>query len=231
MENYYFGKRRIDKMRILVACEESQAVCKAFREKGHESYSCDLMPCSGGHPEWHIRCDVGYLLEDIEKGQYISFYTCDGKRHFFQQWDMVLAFPPCTDLACSGAAWFEEKRKDGRQQKSIEFFLRFTRLNVKKLAIENPVGIMSTCYKKPSQIIQPYQFGDPFEKRTCLWLKGLPNLKPTKVVSAPPRKVFESGATMPEWYANCWKLSPEERRKQRSKTFPGIALAMSEQWG
>lgn len=218
-------------MKILVACEESQAVCKAFREKGHEAYSCDLLPCSGGRPEWHILCDVGYLLEGIETCSPRLFTTCDGKVHLIREWDMVLAFPPCTDLASSGASWFAEKRRDGRQQKSMEFFLRFTRLSVDKLAIENPVGIMSTHYRRPDQIIQPYYFGDPFEKKTCLWLKGLPALRPTKLVTPPPRKVFASGSTMPEWYAECWKLSPEERRRKRSKTFPGIAKAMADQWG
>ena len=125
-------------MRILVACEESQAVCIAFRERGHEAYSCDVIDCSGGHPEWHIKADALELLKI--------------------KWDMILAFPPCTDLAVSGAAWFEEKRKDGRQQRAIEFFMKFANADCDRIAIENPVGIMSTYWRKPDQIVQPYMF-------------------------------------------------------------------------
>ena len=185
-------------MRVLVACEESQAVCIAFRNKGHEAYSCDIDPCSGGHPEWHIQADVIPLLE--------------------QQWDMIIAFPPCTDLCVSGARWFKQKQLDGRQQASIDFFMRFTDLKCSKVAIENPVGIMSRLYRKPDQIIEPYQFGHPEKKATCLWLKGLPNLKPTKI--------------MEERNQRCWKMPPSnDRSKLRSKTYQGIAEAMAEQWG
>lgn len=218
-------------MKILVACEESQAVCKAFREKGHYAFSCDLLECSGGHPEWHIQSDIGVLLDGIENGRAVMFCSLDGRAHLVKKWDMVIAFPPCTDLAASGARWFEEKRKDGRQQKSIEFFLRFTRLDVPKLVIENPVGIMSTHYRTPDQVINPYQFGDPFEKKTCLWLKGVEKLIPTNIVDIPPRVKFESGKTMPKWYADAWHLPKEERARLRSKTFPGIAAAMADQWG
>ena len=151
-------------MKILVACEESQAVCKAFRARGHEAYSCDVLPSSGGHPEWHLPMNVIPLLS--------------------RQWDMIIAFPPCTHLASSGARWFAEKRADGRQQQGIDFFMRFINLDCLRVAIENPVGIMSTVYRKPDQIIQPWQFGHPESKATCLWLKGLPKLLPTKV--APP---------------------------------------------
>lgn len=145
-------------MRILVACEESQAVTMELRGLGHEAWSCDLLPCSGGHPEWHLQCDVLPILK--------------------LNWDMVIAFPPCTDLAASGARWFDDKRKDGRQQRSIGFFLAFTVLGC-KWAIENPIGIMSSAYRKPDQIIQPWQFGHPESKATCLWLHGLNPLKPT----------------------------------------------------
>lgn len=202
-------------MRVLVACEESQAVTIELRKLGHEAYSCDIIDCSGGHPEWHIKDDVRNVL-----------------RHEFSnpEWDMVIAFPPCTDLAVSGAAWFEQKRKDGRQEKSIQFFKFFTDLKTPYVAIENPVGIMSTYYRKPDQIIQPYQFGEPFEKKTCLWLKNLPSLKPTNIVQPPKRKEFKSGKSMPEWYADLWKLPPAERAKLRSKTFPGIAKAIALQW-
>lgn len=141
-------------MRILVACEESQAVTKELRKLGHEAYSCDIEPCSGGHPEWHIQADA---LEIIKI-----------------KWDMIIAFPPCTHLAVSGARYFAEKKADGRQQKAIDFFMAFVNADSPKIAIENPVGIMSTKYRKPDQYIQPWQFGHGETKKTCLWLKNLP---------------------------------------------------------
>ena len=184
-------------MKVLVACEESQEVCKAFRAKGHEAYSCDLEPCSGGHPEWHIQDDV--------------------LNHILHPWDMVIAFPPCTDLAVSGARWFKEKRASGRQQASIAFFTAFVTLQC-KWAIENPIGIMSKLYRKPDQIIQPWQFGHGETKATCLWLNGLPKLTPTDIVEGREQRI--------------WKMPPSpERSKLRSKTFPGIAKAMADQWG
>ena len=197
-------------MKILVACEESQAVTKRLRVLGHEAYSCDIQECSGGHPEWHIFGDV---VPELEK-----------------HWDMLIAFPPCTDLAVSGAAWFEEKRKDGRQQASIDFFMLFANANCERIAIENPVGIMSSQWRKPDQIIQPYWFGDEAQKTTCLWLKGLPKLEPTKMVGKGEFITHKSGKTKPKWFADAFKLSPSERRKVRSKTFDGIAQAMAEQW-
>jgi site-specific DNA-cytosine methylase len=184
-------------MRILVACEESQAVTKEFRARGHEAYSCDIQPCSGGHPEWHIHGDVIPVLKE--------------------DWDMVIAFPPCTDLAVSGARWFDQKRKDGRQQASIDFFMRFAILEV-PYAIENPIGIMSSEWRKPDQIIQPWQFGHGETKATCLWLNNLPPLEPTEIVEGREQRV--------------WKMAPSpDRAKNRSKTFPGIAKAMANQWG
>lgn len=184
-------------MRILVACEESQAVTRKLRRLGHEAYSCDIEPCSGGHPEWHLQQDVTQLLKI--------------------KWDMVIAFPPCTDLAVSGARYFEQKRKDGRQQKSIEFFMMFANCGCPKTAIENPIGIMSGIYRKPDQIIQPWQFGHGETKRTCLWLKGLPKLKPVDIVPGREQRI--------------WKMPPgKDRAKTRSKTYPGIAKAMAEQW-
>jgi len=198
-------------MRILLACEESQAVTKEFRALGHEAYSCDILPESGGHPEWHIQKDVTEVLKE--------------------HWDMIIAFPPCTHLASSGAAWFEAKRADGRQKAAIEFFMIFANHPCEKIAIENPVGVMSSNYRKPDQIIQPWQFGDAYSKRTCLWLQGLPKLKPTQIVDQGEMVTYESGRTMPKWYADAWKLSSEERSKARSKTFPGIAKAMATQWG
>ena len=183
--------------KVLIACEESQVVTKEMRALGIEAYSCDIEPCSGGHPEWHIQGDVTPLLE--------------------QEWDMIIAFPPCTDLAVSGARWFKKKQADGRQYKSIDFFLQFTHLSC-KWAIENPIGIMSTKFRKPDQIIQPWQFGHGETKATCLWLRNLPLLKPTDIVEGRENRV--------------WRMPPSEHRsKLRSKTYPGIAKAMATQWG
>lgn len=200
-------------MRILVACEESQAVCKELRMRGHDAYSCDLEMCSGGCPQWHICDDVLPLLD----GNCV-FYTCDGAKHFINgKWDMIIAFPPCTDLAVSGARYFAEKRKDGRQQRSIDFFMRFVNADCERIAIENPIGIMSTYYGKPTQIIQPWQFGHGETKATCLWLKNLPCLIPTDIVEGREQRV--------------WRMPPgKDRAKMRSKTFPGIAAAMADQW-
>ena len=205
-------------MKVLVACEESQAVCKEFRKIGHEAYSCDILPCSGGHPEWHLQQDVIPLLKE--------------------KWDMIIAFPPCTYLTVTGNRWFNidrygekaiQRHKDRKE--AIDFFMAFANADCEKIAIENPVGIMSSEWRKPNQIINPWQFGDAFEKKTCLWLRGLPELKPTDIVEIPPRKRFDSGKSMPSWYAEAWNLPKEERAKLRSKTFPGIARAMAEQWG
>lgn len=195
--------------KVLCACEESQAVCLEFRRLGHEAFSCDMIECSGGHPEWHIQGDA---LEVIQQG-----------------WDLVIAFPPCTHLASSGAAWFAEKRADGRQQSAIDFFLRFTDC-APRVAIENPVGVMSTHYRKPDQIINPWQYGHEARKKTCLWLKNLPLLVPTNIVGEGELITYASGCVMPKWYAEAWRLPPAERAKLRSKTFPGIARAMAEQW-
>lgn len=205
-------------MRVLIACEESQRVCTEFRKRGHEAYSCDLLPCGGGHSEWHIQADA---LEIVK-----------------MEWDMVIAFPPCTHLAVSGASWFDEKRKNGQQFMGIGFFLAFTALNhVPRVAIENPIGIMSTQYRKPDQIIHPWQFGDNYEKSTCLWLKGLPLLKP--IISEKPKLEYKewtdkkTGKRKREnaWIMEARSLPPKERAMLRSKTFPGIAKAMAEQWG
>ena len=205
-------------MKVLVACEESQTVCKAFRKRGHEAYSCDIIECSGGHPEWHLQQDVLPLLKE--------------------KWDMIIAFPPCTYLTVTGNRWFNidrygekaiQRHKDRKE--AIDFFMAFANADCERIAIENPVGIMSSEWRKPNQIINPWQFGDAFEKKTCLWLKGLPELTPTNIVEIPPRKKFDSGKSMPSWYAEAWHLPKEERAKLRSKTFPGIARAMAEQWG
>ena len=184
--------------KVLVACEESQAVTIEMRKLGIEAWSCDIEACSGGHPEWHIQRDVIPLLN--------------------RDWDMIIAFPPCTHIAVSGAAWFKEKRKDGRQQQGIDFFMQFVNCKCEKVAIENPIGIISTVWRKPDQIIHPWQFGHGETKATCLWLKNLPLLEPTNIVN--------------ERNHSIWKMPPsKERAKIRSKTFPGIAKAMAEQWG
>ena len=190
--------------KILIACEESQIVCKAFRELGHEAYSCDLQDCSGGNPEWHIKDD--------------AIKTIKGS-----QWDLIISFPPCTDLAVSGARWFEEKKKDGRQQKSIEFFLKIADLSN---VTENPIGIMSTIYRKPDQIIQPWQFGHKETKATCLWLKGVPMLKETNNV----KKWMD---LEPDYIKHKIHRMPPgpDRAKLRSKTYEGVAKAMANQWG
>lgn len=221
-------------MKVLIACEESQRVCEAFRKLGHEAYSCDIVECSGGHPEWHIQGDCLPLLNGN-----CDFVTADGASHSIpQRWDLLIAHPPCTYLTCTGNRWFNVERYGEKALKRIEdreeavkFFMSFVNADCDKIAIENPVGVMSTRYRKPDQIIQPYMFGDPFEKRTCLWLKGLPKLEPRNEVEPPARIKYDSGKTMPAWYAEAWNLSKEERSKLRSKTFPGFAQQMAEQWG
>ncbi|WP_449314961.1 hypothetical protein [Rubneribacter sp.] len=187
-------------MRALIACEESQAVTLELRKLGHEAYSCDVLPCSGGHPEWHVQADA---LEVAK-----------------MSWDMVLAFPPCTHLAVSGARWFPEKVRDGRQQRAIGFFLAFTALDhVPRVAIKNPVGIMSRLYRKLDQIIQPWMFGHAETKATCLWLKGLPKLEPTDLL-----KGVELAHRVHE-------MPPgPERALLRSKTYAGVARAIAVQW-
>ena len=202
-------------MRVLVACEESGAVRNAFNALGHDAMSCDLLETSSPGP--HYRGDVFDVIND--------------------GWDMMIAFPPCTHLAVSGAAWFEQKRKDGRQQQGIDFFMALAMAPIPRIAIENPVGIMSNIWRKPDQIIQPYYFGDEFQKTTCLWLKNLP-----KLVHFPETNLFgerthvdrgemitfASGKRMAKWYA--MMRADDNRGHIRSKTFPGIARAMAEQW-
>lgn len=197
-------------MNILIACEESQECCKAFREQGHNAFSCDILPCSGGHPEWHLQDDVRHILN--------------------YEWDMIIAFPPCTHLAVSGAKHFERKRKEGTQSAAIDFFMLLANQPCKRIAIENPIGIMSTWWRKPDQIIQPWQFGHSVNKTTCLWLKGLPPLIPTKIVSKADSVLFDSGKRMSKWYYETSCLPHKQRSIARSRTFPGIAMAMAQQW-
>lgn len=209
-------------MRVLVACEESQRVCVEFRKLGHIAFSCDIIPCSGGHPEWHIMQDVIPLLNGNCK-----FRTQSGQGYRLHgEWDLIIAHPPCTHLAVSGARWFAEKRADGRQQAAIDFFMQFVNADCEHIAVENPVSIMSTQYRKPDQIIQPWMFGHPEKKATCLWLKGLPLLVPTNDVS-------DYMKTLPKNQQERLHYLPPspDRAKLRSKTYPGIARAMAEQWG
>lgn len=227
-------------MKVLVACEESQRVCTAFRELGHEAYSCDIQECSGGHPEWHILGDVLPLINGN-----CEFVTMDGTSHKIDgKWDLLIAHPPCTYLAVSGNRWFNVDRYGEKavkravdRESAVLFFMRFANADCEKIAIENPVGCMNTRYRKPDCIIEPYQFGHKVSKKTCLWLKGLKALTPTKIVE--PEKVmcndgkYYSGAAL---YAkdDNGKILPYNSpvtAKIRSKTFEGIAKAMAEQWG
>lgn len=217
---------------ILIACEESQAVCIEFRKLGFNAFSCDLLPCSAGKVEWHFQRDITDILRTG------IFQTQGGASHWIKKWDLIIAFPPCTDLSASGARHFERKRLNGAQERSIAFFMMFALNNCSRVAIENPIGIMSSEFRKPNQIIQPWQFGDKAQKSTCLWLKGIPELKHTNIVEK--GEFFEwvekkSGKIkkQPLWYYQALLNSktPEQRRTLRSKTFPGIAKAMAEQWG
>lgn len=219
-------------MNVLVACEESQEVCKAFRARGHRAFSCDLQECSGGHPEWHIQGDVLPLLNGN-----CTFTTMDGSTHEQDgKWDLIIAHPPCTDLAVSGARHFAQKQKDGRQQKSIVFFMQMALADCPRVAVENPVCIMSSAWRKPDQIIQPFMFGEHARKTTCLWLKGLPHLMPTNIVDPGEivGKGFSVGASLDMARDENGKIiswNDPRTAKIRSKTFPGIAKAMAEQWG
>ena len=194
--------------KILIGCEESQEVCKAFRALGFEAYSCDILQCSGGHPEWHIQTDI---LDVVN----------------LPIWDLIIAHPPCTYLTSRAQLWNKVYDRKTERRDAINFFMSFTKLSTPYIAIENPVGIMSTLYKKPTQIIQPYFFGDAESKRTCLWLKNLPKLEKTDVVE--PKYLTSKTGRKTSFNDNIW--DKKLRQKLRSKTFPGIAKAMAEQWG
>ena len=218
-------------MKILIACEESQAVCKEMRRLGHECYSCDIIECSGGHPEWHIMQDVLPLLNGN-----CTFKTMDGVEHTIDsKWDMIIAHPPCTYLTLAGNKWYKPEflsrfpERLYQRQQAILFFMKIANAYCDKIAIENPVGIMSTQWRKPDQYIEPYYFGDCEKKKTGLWLKGLPLLISTNIVE-PVIIHCKSGANEPRWHMETMKLSKDERSRIRSKTFPGIAKAMAEQW-
>lgn len=235
-------------MKILVACEESQAVTIELRRLGHEAYSCDIIECSGGHPEWHIQCDVLEILSPTPYEECvvdpISFETMDGQTHIIDgKWDMIIAFPPCTHICNSGARHFAKKRADGRQREGIEFFCQFLNADCKKIAIENPVGIIGGDYIKehfpdlaekyglpikPTQKIQPFEYGHPYTKTTCLWLKGVLPLKPTNILDKPADGWVNQAFTKDGRYGGF--AGNFNDAKTRSKTFPGIAKAMAEQW-
>ena len=231
-------------LNVLVACEESQRVCTEFRKLGHNAYSCDLLKCSGGHPEWHFKQDVLEVIKNkggiLQSGEKIEI---DGN------WDIMIAHPPCTYLAVSAARWFyrpedkdlpiEERRphpnfpnraKD--REDGVKFFLSLANADIKYIAVENPIGIMSNRYRKPDQVVQPYYFGDSASKSTCLWLKNLSPLKPTNMVDKGEFVELSSGKRLPKWYSDALTKAKtaEERRTIRSKTFPGFAKAIAQQW-
>jgi len=197
-------------MKILVACEESQRVCKEFRKLGQEAYSCDVIPCSGGHPEWHI---IGDVTKELGNG-----------------WDMIIAFPPCTYLCSSGMHWTTRGLRDPKlTEDAFNFFMLFANADCEKIAIENPIGVVSKRWRKPDQIIHPWQFGEDASKRTCLWLKGLPKLVPTQIVE--PRIVNGKKRWGNQTDSGQNRLGPsDERAALRSKTYKGIAKAMATQW-
>lgn len=228
-------------MNVLIACEESQAVCKAFREKGHNAFSCDIQECSGGFPEWHIQGDVLPLINGNCK-----FTTVDGTKHVVEgKWDLIIAHPPCTYLTVAANKLYNVEKYGDKalkrlqdREKALEFFMAFVNADCDKKAIENPIGVISTRYRKPTQIIQPYEYGHPVKKSTCLWLYNLPKLTPTNVVEY---ETIHSKGASGGYSGNSWVVKDENGKilsyrdprvaKARSKTFPGIAQAMAEQWG
>lgn len=220
-------------MKVLVACEESQAVCKAFREKGHEAYSCDIIECSGGHPEWHIRWDALSILNGN-----CSFLTCDGEMHTINgKWDMLIAFPPCTYLTNTGNPYLNVEKYGSKaiqrykhREEAFDFFMCFANADCEKIAIENPIGYVNTHWRKPNQIIHPWQFGHPFTKSTCLWLKGVDKLKPTATEKPQNCKSY-AWETMIDERGKTISWNSDLSKKLRSKTFEGIAKAMADQWG
>lgn len=224
---------RIENINILVACEESQAIANKFRERGVRAFSCDLKECSGGHLEWHIVHDVLPLL-----GGNCEFTTQDGKTHeVVGKWTMIVAHPTCTFLSSAGQKYlnvekYGEKAIKRRQDRedAIRFFMEFVNADCDHIAIENPVGCMGSRYRPCDQTIQPWQHGDRAQKTTCLWLKNLPKIVPTNIVDKGEFVVYKSGKRCSKWYSDAFRLPPEERRTLKSKTFPGIANAIVDQY-
>lgn len=218
-------------MKILVACEESQEVCKAFRAKGHEAYSCDIIECSGGHPEWHILGDVLPLINGRCK-----FHTMDGEEHDISGiWDILIAFPPCTYMTNAGAVRMRVngeivQERYEKAMKAKDFFMKIYNADCKKIAIENPTPMKIVGLPPYTQAIQPYEFGHPYSKRTCLWLKDLPLLIPTEIIEH--HEPYVNGGCK-DAHGNYRRFQGRKERdpKIRSKTFPGIAKAMADQWG
>lgn len=213
---------RKEEIKVLIACEESQATCIEMGKRGYEAYSCDIQECSGGHPEWHIWGDALKVINGK-----CTFHTMDGNCHKIEgTWDLLIAHPPCTHLAVSGACWFSKGIKPySLQDEAAEFFMKFINSNAKRIAVENPVSVMSTRYRKPDQIINPWQFGHMEQKRTCLWLINLPKLKETD-------NVYDDMMKLPiKIRQRIHYTSGKDRSKIRSKTFPGIAKAFADQWG
>ena len=231
-------------LKVLIACEESQAVCIEFRKLGHEAYSCDLLPCSGGHPEWHIQMDIFKVLDNSFQ-MFGQFWTEGGTVEYVDKWDLMIGHPECTRLTLAGNKWYKPEFKERfptineDRISAISFFMKLINADIERIAIENPIGIMSSIYQKPNQIIQPHYFGDTERKSTCLWLKNLPSLVYCKEINLfdkvvtnvkPDIVTYKNGKTDSRLHYESLKLPKEERRKLRSKTFPGIAKAMAEQW-
>ena len=227
----------MDKLNVLIACEESQAVTKEFRALGHNAYSCDILPCSGGHPEWHFKSDVFSVID--ERGGKLE----NGKAIYLKgNWDLMIAHPPCTYLALSGNRWLynkdgsKNKERWDNQAKALNFVRALMDAPVKRIAIENPMSVISSQIRKPDQIVQPWMFGDKAQKSTCLWLKNLPLLKPTDIVDKGEFIEFvdKNGKKkkQPLWYYEALRQAKttEERRTLRSKTFKGMAKAIAKQW-
>lgn len=232
------------KLNVLIACEESQRVCSEFRALGHNAYSCDLLSCSGGHPEWHFKQDIFEVIEN--KGGHLQ----SGKDLFIKgNWDLMIAHPPCTYLSVSGAKWYyhpedkdlpiSERRAHPKfpnrsqfREEAAEFFMKLFNSNIEYIALENPIGIMNTRFRKPDQIVHPYHFGDSASKATCLWLKNLSPLQHTNVVDKGEYILFNSGKKLAKWYSDALtkSKSAQERQTLRSKTFPGFAKAIAQQW-
>ena len=219
---------------LLVACEESQRVCTAFRQRGWEAYSCDIIDCSGGHPEYHIKQDVLPLLNGN-----CDFETCDGVKHHIDRWDMLIAHPPCTELCSAGQHWFSRGIKDPKMREdAVDFFMRFINADCEHIAVENPIGIMSTRYRKPDCVVQPWQFGHSETKATCLWLKNLPSLVPTNIIKKPEggwenQQISNGKYTGFKNYDENGKIlawNDPRTKVIRSRTYIGIAEAMAEQW-